>query len=81
MHSRVLGCLVTCQAWSEERQKYTVLNVGARSEWVVITPQQLYAQKETWYQLYRKLSGPRAGLDGLEKILSPPGFDFRLCSP
>jgi len=73
MHSRVLGYLVTGQAWSEGRQKYTVLNVGARSGWVTITPQLLFAQKETWYQLYRKLGGLRSWSGWLGKNIVPNG--------
>jgi len=40
--------------------------------WVISAmPWQLYTQKSTQYPLYRKLGGPRAGLEGCRR------FSFR----
>ena len=40
-------------------------------------PRRLYPEKETWYPLYRRLSGPRGRSGKLRKISSPPEFEPR----
>ena len=50
--------------------------------WVVdATPRPLYPPGKTPYPLYRRLGGPRGGLDGCEKSRPPPGFDPRTVQP
>ena len=44
------------------------------------TPRPTLPPGKTRYPLYRRLGGPRAGLDG-RKISSPPGFDTGPSSP
>jgi len=46
------------------------LEVG---EWSAAFPGRTLPPGKTWYPLYRRLVGSRAGLDG-RKISSPPGF-------
>jgi len=43
-------------------------------------PDRLYPPGKTRYPLYRRLGGPKAGLEG-RKISSPPGFDTRTVQP
>jgi hypothetical protein len=54
-----------------------VLNVGARSGWVVITTQLLMPRKRPGTDSTERWVDPGACLGGLGKILSPPGFDTR----
>ena len=49
-------------------------NLGARWGWVV---GRFTLGKETWYPLYRRLVGPKAGPDGCGKSRPPPRFDPR----
>lgn len=56
-----------------------VLNVGARSGWVVVTTQLLMSRKKPGTNSTESWVDPGAGLDGLGKILSPLGFDSRPC--
>jgi len=43
-------------------------------EWSAARPGRTLPPGKTWYPFYRRLVGPRAGLDG-RKILSSSGFD------
>jgi len=43
-------------------------------EWSTAHPGQILPPGKIRYPFYRRLTGPRAGLDG-RKISSPPGFD------
>jgi len=43
-------------------------------EWSAARPGRTLPPGKTRYPFYRRLGGPRAGLDG-RKISSPPGFD------
>ena len=45
-------------------------------EWSAAHPGRTLSPEKTRYPLYRRLGGPRAGLDG-RKISPPPGFDPR----
>jgi len=49
-------------------------------EWSAARPGRTLPPGKTWYPFYRRLGGPRAGLDG-QKISSPPGFDPGPSSP
>jgi hypothetical protein len=50
--------------------------------WVVnVTPDPLYAHKETLYPLYRWLGGPQCRSGRVRKITLPPGFDPRTTQP
>ena len=51
---------------------------GTWSGWgVSVTPRPLFTPGKTRYPLYRRLGGPRAGLDRCGKFRPPPGFDPR----
>jgi hypothetical protein len=49
--------------------------------WSVPRPDHFTPGKETRYELYRRLVGPRAGLDECGKSRPPPEFDRRTVQP
>jgi hypothetical protein len=51
------------------------------SEWTTPRPNRFNPGKETWYLLYRRLSGPKDRSRRKRKISSPPGFDPRTVQP
>jgi hypothetical protein len=63
-------------------QRGSFFHPGTRWGWVVnSTPRPLYPEKQTWYPLYRRLSGPQGRSGRLRKISPPPGFDPRTVQP
>ena len=55
---------------------------GTRRRWgVSFTPRPLFTPGKDRYPLYRRLGGPKAGLEKCGKSRPPPGFDPRTVKP
>ena len=62
--------------------EYSFFNLGGgRGGWLTPRPCNFTPGKGTWYEFYRRLSGPQDRLERVRKISPPQGFDPRIVQP